>query len=63
MFQHILLPATGEPAPVPATLIARSVERGDVVAPDTHLMTLSPRAAPQLVVQIDERNLGLLAIG
>jgi HlyD family secretion protein len=26
-------------------------------------MALSPRAAPQLVVQIDERNLGLIAIG
>jgi len=50
-------------APVAGTLIARSVERGDVVQPGTALMTLSPRAAPQLVVQIDERNLGLIALG
>lgn len=50
-------------APVAGTLIARSVERGDVVQANTPLMTLSPHAAPQLVVQIDERNLGLIAIG
>ena len=50
-------------APVAGTLIARSVERGDVVQPNTPLMTLSPATAPQLVVQIDERNLGLIAIG
>ena len=50
-------------APVAGTLIARSVERGDVVRPDAPLMALSPRVAPQLVVQIDERNLGLIAIG
>ena len=50
-------------APVAGTLIARSVERGDVVQPTTPLMTLSPAAAPQLVVQIDERNLGLIALG
>lgn len=50
-------------APVAGTLIARSVERGDVVQPNTPLMTLSPAAAPQLVVQIDERNLGLIAFG
>lgn len=50
-------------APVAGTLIARSVERGDVVQPNTPLMTLSPAAPPQLVVQIDERNLGLIALG
>ena len=50
-------------APVAGTLIARSVERGDVVQANTPLMTLSPAAAPQLVVQIDERNLGLIALG
>ena len=50
-------------APVAGTLIARSVERGDVVQPNTPLMTLSPAATPQLVVQIDERNLGLIALG
>jgi len=50
-------------APVAGTLIARNVERGDVVQPNVALMSLSPTAAPQLVVQIDERNLGLLALG
>jgi HlyD family secretion protein len=50
-------------APVAGTLIARAVERGDVVQPNTPLMTLSPAGAPQLVVQIDERNLGLIAVG
>jgi HlyD family secretion protein len=50
-------------APVAGTLISRSVERGDVVQANTPLMTLSPAAAPQLVVQIDERNLGLIALG
>jgi HlyD family secretion protein len=50
-------------APVAGTLIARSVESGDVVQANTPLMTLSPSAAPQLVVQIDERNLGLIALG
>ncbi len=50
-------------APVAGTLIARSVERGDVVQANTPLMTLSPATAPQLVVQIDERNLGLIAVG
>ncbi len=50
-------------APVAGTLIARSVERGDVVQPNLPLMTLSPAGAPQLVVQIDERNLGLIEIG
>ena len=50
-------------APVAGTLIARHVERGDVVQPTTALMTLSPDTPPQIVVQIDERNLGLLAIG
>lgn len=50
-------------APVAGTLIARNVERGDVVQPNTSLMSLSPAAAPQLVVQIDERNLGLIALG
>lgn len=50
-------------AAVAGTLIARNVERGDVVQPNTTLMTLSPDSPPQLVVQIDERNLGLLAVG
>lgn len=50
-------------APLDGTLIARSVEVGDVVQPGKVLMTLSPRGATQLVVQIDEKNLALLALG
>jgi HlyD family secretion protein len=50
-------------APVDGTLIARDVERGDVVQPGKVLMVLSPAGATQLVLQIDERNLGKLKLG
>ena len=50
-------------APLDGTLIARNVEVGDVVQPGKLLMTLSPRGLTQLVVQIDEKNLALLALG
>ena len=50
-------------APVSGTLIARDVEKGDVVQPGKILMTLSPAGATQLVVQIDEVNLRLLTPG
>jgi len=50
-------------APVAGTLIARDVERGHVVQPGKALMVLSPSGALQLVLQIDERNLGRLALG
>lgn len=50
-------------APGEGTLISRSVERGWVVQPSRTLMTLSPAGAIQIVVQIDERNLGLIALG
>jgi HlyD family secretion protein len=50
-------------APVAGTLISRNVERGDVVQPGKVLMTLSPAGDTQLVVQIDEKNLKLLALG
>ncbi len=45
------------------TLIARDVERGDVVQPGKVLMVLAPAGETQIVVQIDERNLGKLALG
>jgi HlyD family secretion protein len=45
------------------TLIARDVEAGDVVQPGKVLMTLSPAGRVQLVVDIDEKNLRLLALG
>jgi HlyD family secretion protein len=50
-------------APRDGILIFRNVERGDVVQPGRVLMTLSPATEVQLVVAIDEKNLGLLAEG
>jgi HlyD family secretion protein len=50
-------------APVSGQLIGRSVEVGDVVQAGKVLMTLSPEGAMQLVVQIDEKNLRLMALG
>jgi HlyD family secretion protein len=50
-------------APADGTLIARNVEVGDVVQPGKVLMTLSPTGRTQLVVDIDEKNLRLLAPG
>lgn len=50
-------------APRDGTLITRNVERGDIVQPGKVLMTLSPAGETQLVVQIDEKNLSLLAVG
>ncbi len=50
-------------APADGILIARNVERGDVVQPGKALMVLSPTGETQLVVQIDEKNLSLLAFG
>lgn len=50
-------------APVAGTLIARDVERGDVVQPGKALMVLSPGGPTQLVVQIDEKNLASLRLG
>ena len=50
-------------APVSGQLIGRSVEEGDVVQAGKVLMTLSPEGSTQLVVQIDEKNLRLIALG
>jgi HlyD family secretion protein len=45
------------------TLIGRNVEVGDVVQAGKVLMTLSPVGSTQLIVEIDEKNLRLLALG
>lgn len=45
------------------TLISRNVEVGDVVQAGKVLMTLSPTGRTQLVADIDEKNLRLLALG
>ena len=50
-------------APVAGTLIARNVEPGDVVQPGKELMALAPAGETQIVVQIDEKNLGQLELG
>jgi HlyD family secretion protein len=50
-------------APAAGTLISRGVERGNVVQPGKVLMVLSPAGETQLVVQIDEKSFGLLALG
>lgn len=50
-------------APAAGTLISRDVEPGQVVQPGKALLVLSPAGETQLVVQVDEKNLGLLALG
>jgi HlyD family secretion protein len=50
-------------APASGQLIGRNVEVGDVVQAGKVLMTLSPQGGLQLVVQIDEKNLRLMALG
>jgi HlyD family secretion protein len=50
-------------SPADGTLIARDVERGDVVQPGKALMRLSPVGRTQLVVQIDEKNLASIHAG
>lgn len=50
-------------APRSGMLISRSVERGTVVVPGTTLMILSPTTITQIILQIDERNLGKIAVG
>jgi HlyD family secretion protein len=50
-------------APFDGTLIARDVERGDVVQPGKILMVLSPALETQIVLEIDERNLSYLKLG
>jgi HlyD family secretion protein len=50
-------------APRDGVLITRSVERGTVAQPGKALLVLAPTGEVQLVLQIDERNLGKLALG
>jgi HlyD family secretion protein len=50
-------------APRDGVLITRNVERGNVVQPSNVLMTLSPFGDTQLVVHVDEKNFGLIALG
>lgn len=50
-------------SPADGVLIGRSVEPGTIVQPGKELMVLAPAGETQLVVQIDEKNLGKLAFG
>lgn len=50
-------------APADGTLIARDVERGEMVQPGKTLLVLAPAGETQVVLQIDERNLSRLKLG
>lgn len=50
-------------APRDGVLISRSVEVGDVVQPGKELMVLAPSGDADIVIRVDERNLGLVALG
>jgi HlyD family secretion protein len=50
-------------APRDGVLITRNVERGMVVQPGQSMLVLAPAGSTQIVVQIDEKNLGMLALG
>jgi HlyD family secretion protein len=50
-------------APRDGVLISRAVEQGTVVVPGNVLMVLAPAGVTQLVLLIDERNLGKIALG
>jgi HlyD family secretion protein len=50
-------------APRDGVLITRNVERGTVAQPGKALLVLAPAGEVQLVLQIDERNLGKIALG
>ncbi|MGZ5876241.1 MAG: efflux RND transporter periplasmic adaptor subunit [Bradyrhizobium sp.] len=50
-------------APRDGVLITRNVERGTVVQAGKALLVLAPAGEVQLVLQIDERNLGKLSLG
>ncbi|MGJ4930807.1 efflux RND transporter periplasmic adaptor subunit [Bradyrhizobium sp. HKCCYLS2038] len=50
-------------APRDGVLITRNVEKGTVAQPGKALLVLAPSGDVQLVLQIDERNLGKLSLG
>ena len=50
-------------APSSGVLISRSVEVGDVVQPGKALMVLAASGQPQILIQIDEKNLSKIALG
>lgn len=50
-------------APVDATVLSRDVEPGSVVSPAHTLLSLAASGATRLVIQPDERDLALIALG
>ncbi|GAM08038.1 macrolide export protein MacA [Geobacter sp. OR-1] len=50
-------------APGDGTVIARKVEKGDVVQAGVSLLVLSRSGRTQITAQVDEKNLGLLRVG
>jgi HlyD family secretion protein len=44
-------------------LISKTVEVGNVIQPGTELMQLSPDGKIEILVQVDEKNLGLVVLG
>jgi HlyD family secretion protein len=50
-------------APRSGVLIFRNIEAGDLVLPGKQLFVLSPTGVPELVVQIDEKNMKWIRLG
>jgi HlyD family secretion protein len=50
-------------APASGILITREVDPGDVVQPGKVLMVLAPARGTEIVLQVDERNLGRVRLG
>ena len=50
-------------APRDGVLISRNVEQGSVVQPGKALLVLAPDGVSQLVIEVDEKNLGLIELG
>ena len=49
-------------APSDGTVITRTVEQGNVVQPGKALMVLSPTGKTEITIQVDEKNLSLIAL-
>ena len=50
-------------SPADGIVIARHVERGNVVQPGKALIVLAPSGETHVVVQLDERNVGVVRVG
>lgn len=57
------LALTSVKAPVDGVVISRTAEAGQIAQPGAPLLILAPSGRKRLVVQIDERNLGLIRVG